>query len=306
MCSESCEFLEYTLIDIGPDLFIGSHNMHYYDQDPSSDFEEDEWDVINDPKVEEPQDDVTTLHEKDSMSMDSMRNALPEEERNDTDNSDCHQEHSTLKETDSELIASHAPAQDSIIEKENTMVELTSPMGERWAICDPSVDLSGSYVLKVDDEFYQEYEEYLSGLGIGYFIRKVALQVINQTAERIEQSKDGKKMRIIGTNPKGEWDRTFISSGSDYNRTVGKDSTPDQIEMKLANGEDVYGEAWWEDNGTVHRSFLRGGGASYGGGDFESKRYFDENGVYICESLFHPIESEKKTLAVTWKFVRSK
>ena len=289
MFSESWEFLDYTLIDIGPDLFIGSNVIDYYhDEEGSeaSDSPEGSWDVIE--TVAE--DGNSPLQEKESIVIHS-RNIMPQEE---TDMNESKEEKSALV----------SPILQDAVGKENRL-EPTSPMGDRWSICDPSVDLSGSYALAVDDEFYQEYEEYLTGLGIGYFIRKVALQVISQTSEIIEQTKDGKEMRIIGSNPKGKWDRTFISSGSDFATDVGEDFVHDQMEMKLANAEDVLGEAWWEEKGTVHRSFLRGGGADYGGGDFESKRYFDENNTYICESLFHPENDERKTLSVTWKFVKS-
>jgi len=297
MFSESYGALDYTLIDIGPDLFIGSHVIDYYNEDEEgsevSDSPEHSWDPI-----ENAENDETPLQEKESIAIHS-RNVLSEEKQN----KDSQPQEVVLlsnKEGGGTLVS---PAQDAI-GKENR-VEPTFPSGDRWAICDPTIDLTGSYALAVDDQFYKEYEEYLTGLGIGYFVRKVALQVISQTAEIIEQSKDGKDMRIIGRNPKGEWDRTFVSSGSDYALNVGEDFVHDLMEMTLANGEDVTGESWWEEKGTVHRSFLRGGGASYGGGDFESKRYFDENNAYICESFFHPQDGHKKTISVTWKFVKS-
>jgi len=66
--------------------------------------------------------------------------------------------------------------------------------------------------------------------------------------------------------------------------------------IKTADGEYVDAEAWWEENGTKHRSFLRRS-TKYGGGDFESVRYLMEgstNNELICKSTFHPTDSSRK------------
>lgn len=76
--------------------------------------------------------------------------------------------------------------------------------------------------------------------------------------------------------------------------------------IKTADSEDVDAEAWWEERGTKHRSWLRGG-KKYGGGDFESLRYLaDGSGgdVLVCESIFHPKDASKQKAAVTWRFQR--
>ena len=89
--------------------------------------------------------------------------------------------------------------------------------------------------------------------------------------------------------------------------------------------EKVKVEAWWEENGTVHRSVLRNK-PSVGGGEFETLRYLSTNkdgnatdddhgeastdhNILITESIFHPSESsiangKFKPAHVRWEYTR--
>ena len=82
----------------------------------------------------------------------------------------------------------------------------------------------------------------------------------------------------------------------------------------VSGGESVSVASWWEEEGTVHHSWVVGG-TRYGGGDFENKRYLSDNGnILVCESTFHPREDgnreektngeEREKACVTWRFLR--
>lgn len=181
---------------------------------------------------------------------------------------------------------------------------------ERWAVSAANVDLSGEWSLIVNEAFVQEYDVYLKQLGIGKFIRKVACSVIGRTTETVKQSDNGRKLHLKLSNPKGVWERQMLASGyPDFNTDDSKQRDSymhTKIKIKTADGEDVDAEAWWEENGKKHRSFLRGG-TKYGGGDFESVRYIMEgstNNELICESTFHPTDLSKEKAIVTWRFRR--
>jgi hypothetical protein len=71
-----------------------------------------------------------------------------------------------------------------------------------------------------------------------------------------------------------------------------------------ADDEAVEVASWWEENGTVHKSWVVGG-KKYGGGDFENKRYLTDDGnILVCESIFHPNEAGREKAAVTWRFLK--
>ena len=58
--------------------------------------------------------------------------------------------------------------------------------------------------------------------------------------------------------------------------------------MTTANGERVATAVLEEDGGATHVSWVVGG-AKYGRGDFENRRYLTDGGnVLVCESAFHP------------------
>ena len=185
--------------------------------------------------------------------------------------------------------------------------EMESNIHERWAQSDPIVDLSGSWTLIADDAFKKEYDLYLSDLGFNRIIRSVACSLISRTKEITKQSNNGRELYIKSINPKGAWERTLTASGfpdfgtaksnqTDYEHTKAK--------IKTAESEEVDAEAWWECQGTQHRSWLRGGKK----GDYESLRYLEDCGsdktVLVCESIFNPRDVTKKKARVRWRFQR--
>ena len=183
----------------------------------------------------------------------------------------------------------------------------TDDQHERWARSAPDVDLSGSWTLISDSVFKKEYDAYLKALGFNIIVRQLACSLIGQTHEKTEQSEEGRKLSLISNNPKGSWERVLISSGyPDFetlsNQKEGKDYSHTKSIIKTADEEPVEAEAWWEKQGTVHRSWLRGS-TKYGGGDHESRRYLEDNGhILVCESTFHRRNNTKPS--VRWRFKR--
>jgi hypothetical protein len=173
------------------------------------------------------------------------------------------------------------------------------PQGDRWAIA--SVDLSGEWVIIASDEFKEQYDEYLKRLGQPMIVRGIALGIIGLTSEFTKQTDEGRTLVIRGINARGVWERALIASGAD-----GSTATYEPIERTVvtADDEQVKAEAWWEDNGTVHKSWMRGV-TKYGGGAFESKRYLENDGkVLVCKTVFHPLDEKREKAEVTWKFLR--
>lgn len=181
---------------------------------------------------------------------------------------------------------------------------------ERWAVSAPDVDLSGSWTLIVTDAFKSKYSRYLSDLGFGYVVRTVAAQIVGRMNEVTLQSDEGRALLVRGTNPRGVWERTLVASGAPdldtrSHRTEGEHYRHDVSIVTTPDGEKVEAEAWWERDGTVHRSWLRGG-KKYGEGDFESLRYMEEGGrVLVCKSLFHPRNRKRRRTEITWRFRRA-
>ena len=187
------------------------------------------------------------------------------------------------------------------------------PEHERWAVASPTVDLSGDWTIIADDRFRKQYNAYLANLGFGFVLRNVALGVIGNTTEYTRQTHDGRRLLIRGKNPRGVWERTLVASGyPDFDThsslTESVHYEHKKITVETADSEAVEAEAWWEDGGTIHRSWLRGG-TKYGGGDFESYRYLEEgsNGqVLVCRSIFHPNDKRKPRAEVVWRYKRDK
>jgi len=164
-----------------------------------------------------------------------------------------------------------------------------------------TVDLSGDWTIIVSDEFKTEYDEYLKQLGQPMLVRSIALGIIGMTTEHTDQRDNGRVLFIRGTNARGVWERSLVVN-NDSNSSSSNNVTANII--TTADAEQVQASAWWETNGTVHRSWLRGV-TKYGGGDFESKRYLEQNGtVLVTESTFHPADSNRGTAKVTWRFLR--
>jgi hypothetical protein len=194
--------------------------------------------------------------------------------------------------------------------KEEPKFPRDTPEGDRWAVAAPGVDLSGIWELIVTDDFKVEYDKYLERLGQPKIVRSVALSgpVISQTMEELIQIDQGRSLLIKGKNIRGTWDRTLVASGTtkfsdDYEPLVATIPTVDQ--------ELVKAEAWWEDEGTSHISWMRGV-TMYGGGSFYSKRYMEEKAhpndedVYACYSFFEFNDPKKENNVLTWRFRRRK
>jgi hypothetical protein len=201
--------------------------------------------------------------------------------------------------SDSDVMSEMQPSQE---QKRAKAPPSGKPAGDRWAIAAPGVDLSGDWSLIVSDDFKKEYDEYLKQLGQPFIVRSVALTLVGVTTEHTEQKEEGRTLFIRGTNARGIWDRTLVTSGADM---VNDQFTPLHVPVDTADDERVEAEAWWEEEGTVHRSWMRGIG-KYGGGDFESKRYLEEDGkVLVTESTFHPAnKKDRKQVGITWRFLK--
>jgi len=204
--------------------------------------------------------------------------------------------------------------------------EMETHRQEKWAMSAPGVDLSGAWTLIADAPFKVEYDTYLTTLGFNRLSRGVACSLISRTFEEIHQSEGGRVLYLNCTNPKGSWARTLRASG--YPDSIGgggggRDSqaphliTQQQQQqhcLQTADDETVQAEAWWEQRGTRHRSWLRGGGNKYGGGDFQSLRYLNDEGtILICHSTFHRRRNddvtkyqENNVATVTWRFQRTR
>jgi hypothetical protein len=178
------------------------------------------------------------------------------------------------------------------------------PKGEKWAVAAPNVDLTGKWKIIVSDAFKSEYDGYLKNLGQPSLVRSVAVSIVEMTTEEVIQSDNGRALCIKGKNLRGIWERTLIASGSDVNTHLGEDIEHTKVPLVTADKENVVAESWWEKNGTVHRSWLRGV-RKYGGGDFESRRFLTDDGNrLVCESEFHPQGGEKDKAVITWTFER--
>lgn len=230
----------------------------------------------------------------------------------------------TIAETVAETVgedqstASTAEAVPETVEEEELVPALEddddaaddTPRGDRWAVAAPGVDLSGRWELIVTDEFKEKYDKYLEGLGQPKIVRSVALSgpVIGQTMEELIQIDGGQSLLIRGKNIRGTWDRTLVASGSTKNSP---DFEPLIETIPTVDQELVQAEAWWEDQGKAHVSWMRGV-TMYGGGSFYSRRFFeakeheDDETVYICEGYFQFNDPNKENNELTWRFRRMK
>jgi hypothetical protein len=217
-----------------------------------------------------------------------------------------------------ELGAANAEASDDVTEHlgedtstlagEEQQIEavqtLPLPKGDRWAVAAPGIDLTGKWKIVASDAFKSEYDAYLRNLGQPSLVRSVAVSIVEMTTEEVIQSDDGRELCIKGKNLRGIWERTLIASGSDFGTSHGDDIEHTQVPLVTADKENVVAETWWEKNGTVNRSWLRGV-KKYGGGDFESRRFLTDDGNrLVCESEFHPQGREKDKAVITWTFER--
>ena len=177
---------------------------------------------------------------------------------------------------------------------------------DRWAYSHKDVDFTGVWKIVTSDEFKKDYDVYLSRLGQPALVRSVAVNIVDFTAEDLVH--DGLELTIRGKNLRGSWDRTLITSG--YNKETG--TVIEQAENLVPTAdrlETIQAESWWEEKGTVHVSWMKGV-KRYGGGDFESRRYLEDNGnILVCESIFHPDSNtnmkNKEKATIRWKFQRN-
>lgn len=183
----------------------------------------------------------------------------------------------------------------------------THPHGERWAVAAPGVDLSGKWELIVTEEFKTQYDQYLERLGQPKLVRSVALSapVIGKTMEELIQIDCGQSLLIRGKNVRGSWDRTLIASGATKYQS---DFEPQIVPIRTIDGEQVESESWWEHDGTVHVSWMRGV-AMYGGGSFFNRRYLEEDAethetVYVAEGSFIFNDPNKEDNVLNWRFRR--
>lgn len=220
------------------------------------------------------------------------------------------------KETEIETAASELKSPTDDVETEDLQTASTlndaeakpSPRGERWAVSSPNVDLSGEWKIQVTEEFKKQYDTYLRNLGQPLLVRSIALSIISMTKEETKQTNHGRDLWIKGTNTRGVWERTLHASGSDFDVHIEdyEDYEHRTVPIVTADSEKVEAQAWWEDEGMVHVSWLRGG-KKYGGGDFYSRRYLQDDGnVFVCETVFHPRDESREEATVTWTFEREK
>lgn len=181
------------------------------------------------------------------------------------------------------------------------------PVGDRWAISALNVDLSGKWKLIITEQFKKEYDAFLRSLGQPLIVRAAAVVLIGNTREQTQQTDGGRTLYIKGVNAKGIWERTLTATGSDADTTIlPKDGKYEHTRAPIltADSELVDAESWWEKDGYVHVSWTYGG-KRYGGGDFESRRYLENDGdVYVCETTFHPTDGEREKSYLKWKFLR--
>ncbi|KAL3930943.1 MAG: hypothetical protein SGBAC_011538 [Bacillariaceae sp.] len=163
------------------------------------------------------------------------------------------------------------------------------------------VDLSGTWRPIVTPQFKVEYDQYLQNCSQSFMFRKVVVNGISLQKETIHQLEDGTDLQIIASNPAGNWNRTLVASSS-------KD--PANVTMQDPDGDTVQVEAWWENDGKVHKSWLRNKPRLLGGA-FETARYLSEEdpNILMCDSIFHPAPDSPPSKGfkygrVMWQFRR--
>lgn len=193
-----------------------------------------------------------------------------------------------------------APQSKNLIQSTINNSDPSSPPGPRWAIAAKKVDLTGRWQIINSDEFREEYDLYLQSLGQPAIVRAIATTIVGFTREETIQDDSGRKFTIKGINPRGVWERTLLSSGTEVGQSMYEAVNATVV---TADDEKVQAEAWWEDVGHVHKSWMHGI-EKYGGGSFESARYLESRNVLVCKSYFHPNDKSRKTSTMTWRFQR--
>ncbi|CAJ1964937.1 unnamed protein product [Cylindrotheca closterium] len=142
------------------------------------------------------------------------------------------------------------------------------------------VDLSGIWRPIVTPHFKAQYDQYLQNCSQSFMFRKVVVNGISLQKETISQLENGANLQIVASNPAGNWNRTLVASSA---------QDPRNVTMQDPDGDRVEVEAWWEDDGKVHKSWLRNKPRVLGGA-FETARYLskEDPNILICDSVFHP------------------
>mmetsp|Transcript_16929 Transcript_16929/g.24476 ORF Transcript_16929/g.24476 Transcript_16929/m.24476 type:complete len:188 (-) Transcript_16929:61-624(-) len=175
----------------------------------------------------------------------------------------------------------------------------------RWAFANNATNLSGMWKPIITQKFKTVYDEYLQNCSQSFVFRKLVLNVLGLTSDKIEHN--GQELTITGINPAGTWERTLVSSG--FTEESAKDDGDfEPIFTQIVDPDDdvVQVESWWEENGTKHRSILRGK-PRVNGGEFETIRYLAGENL-VCESYFHPHPSTLKQFRpgfVKWTYQRA-
>ena len=279
---------------------------------------EEEQQVINEPSVDVISEENGKFEQKELTDNEVKEElvssiAETEEEVKESDNkiedkeviqSDTPPKVDVVQKIEEDIVVVDEPKPKSEKESETELATAKLPKGTRWSISAPHIDLTANWKIVVNDQFKEDYDKYLKNLGQPALVRSIAVSIVELTTEEIIQGDQGRTLCIKGKNLRGVWERTLLSSGSDGDNGFDENSQEhDQIDLITADKEKVKAEAWWEEEGTVHRSFLRGV-KKYGGGDFESRRYLEDDGqTLVCESMFHPNDGEGKA-TVKWTFTR--
>eukprot|EP00581_Thalassiosira_minuscula_P005987 CAMPEP_0183735868 /NCGR_PEP_ID=MMETSP0737-20130205/47784_1 /TAXON_ID=385413 /ORGANISM="Thalassiosira miniscula, Strain CCMP1093" /LENGTH=285 /DNA_ID=CAMNT_0025969725 /DNA_START=118 /DNA_END=971 /DNA_ORIENTATION=- len=187
------------------------------------------------------------------------------------------------------LATKEAPSENVPLERKEEDIEeesITPLMEEimsniRQSTAADDVDLSGTWKPIVTEQFKEEYDDYLLNCSQSFMFRKVVVNGIGYQKESIRQLNDGVDLEIIATNPAGNWNRTLVAS---------VESQPLNVTITDPDGDVVQVEAWWEENGTRHKSLLRGK-PRVKGGVFETVRYLESEDVLVCDSSFFPAPS---------------
>jgi hypothetical protein len=144
---------------------------------------------------------------------------------------------------------------------------------------------------------------------------------IQYQVEHVQQLQRGRELDIVSANPAGRWHRTLVASEDNAI------DSPFNVTIVDPDGDSIQVEAWWEQHGTRHRSWLRGKPNLYGG-FIQTIRYLqqeepqddnaDDNNkndnsppptFMICESTFHPHPQAPPSKnfqpgRVVWKYQR--
>jgi len=177
---------------------------------------------------------------------------------------------------------------------------------QRWAVSANSTDLTGVWKPIVTPQFKQEYDEYLQKCGEGVIFRRALLGAIGFYKEVVQQ--EGSELSITGTAPIGGWKRVLVASGY-QNEDDHEPFEPVYSTFRDPDGDTVSVESWWQDNGRIHKSILRGK-PRVKGGEFETTRYLEDgdNNVLVCEAVFHPPPNNDngrfQPARVQWRFQR--